>query len=255
MILCLLAALTLRQTPTGPYPELQLGYGPSTAKIAAEIQKEYSNVAPALWKLLDQKPDLTKPIKLSLIEGVGGDGFTVGGLGGLSQMFLTNYGSFPKRRYEMARRLCEAAWGLGGPGPNVDDPLWGDGLREFICIEACRRSGYFNEGTVDLRNRFKAGMKLDPKFVHSDLAKTSGIPEALRTAKGLFILEQLSVRYSKDFVIHYFRAKRRLIPEGKPYTTDDLTAVVSYTAGMDQFRWMKQHGISVSKDHTSVPIN
>lgn len=244
----ILSATVIFGQTAAVYPALVIDAPEALAPIAAQVQKEYSKVSPALWKVMDVKPDGSKSVKIKLIPGAIGltmkDGqWTLG----------AKYGGFPAKRYGLAEQLCEAT--VKASEINLEEPIWGSGLMKFLCIDACRRSGYRLEGLQDIRKRYKAALKYDAGFLHSNLASTTGISPVLREGKGIFLLEQLTVRYPPDFVIHYIRAKRRLIPAGAPYSADDLAAVVSYVAGMDQFIWFRRHSIKVSIDKTKVPIH
>lgn len=240
------ATIILGQAPPN-YPPLVIDAPPALASVASQVQKEYSKVSPALWKVMDRKPNSSKTITLKLVSGHSGLTFRNG-----TWSLGAKYGGFPTKRYGVAEQLCEAT--IKASEINLDEPVWGNGLMKFLCIDACRRSGYPLEGLQDIRAHYKAALKYDSKFLHSNLASTTGISPVLREGKGIFLLEQLTVRYPPDYVIHYIRAKRRLIPAGAPYSPDDLAAVVSYTAGSDQFNWFKRHSIDVKLARTKVPI-
>ncbi len=246
-MLSALVALTVGTLQLVSLPALELRAPKGCAKQEAVLKSEYSKLVPNLWKVLDQTPSSAKQVVVNLVAVSSGLIVKQG------QMTLgVAFGGFPTKRYGMDEQLCEAA--LLASGSDLGEPLWGPGLKKFVCIEAVRRSGYFNEAFEDTERRYKAALKFDPKFLHANLAATKGVPEAVREGKGIWLLQQLTVRYPTDFVIHYFRARRRLAPAGKPYTADDVAAVASNAAGSDQFAWMRQHGIDVKKQRSKIPV-
>lgn len=212
------------------------------------MQRQFEMVSPKLWRLLDRSPESGLTVSVKLIAGKSGLSVRNGVM-----TLGAHYGGFPAKSFGIEEQLAEAS--ILAAKIDLNEPLWGNGVFKFVCIEAARELNHVAEALAEVKRIYRPALKLDPKFLHADLSKPEGIPAVLRNGKGLWLVQQLNVRYLDDFMIHYFRAKRRLVPAGHKLTADDVAALASYVAGTSQFPWFNFHGIKVKPSRTKIPLH
>lgn len=231
MALVFLAAMVLAQS-SAKGEHFELDFPASIAREGELAAIEARKFEGALAQLLP-KGDAGFA-RIRLVPGSHGPGATLS--------IGAHYDGFPKKRYAFDQALAQLmlrGWNFDG-----NDPIWGDGLEWYVANQALRKTAYPDDAFYAVRDLASVAKRSDPRLDQIDLAKADGIDPAVRLGKGVWLLNQLQVRYPPSWLHIYLNFRKRATAEQRR-DPSQIALLASLAAGIDQSKWFQRHGLSV----------
>ncbi len=243
------------RTPESVWPENETARGGLKIRCS-DYMEPYANVIfdvyakeiPVMEAMLGVPPSEGMMTSLLLLP-TGGGGFSSGDTIGLGVF----WGGFPDELYGMIELIGHEgthSWVLP-----FAEPMWNEPIATYVGALVGVEMGFAEEGRACIERTIENGLKHDPDMTKFDIAYGEDVPNAVHWGKAFWLFEQLRAE-KPDFLKRYFQAKRSLMDPAKhdAYTPDDCIAVISAAMERDLFGWFAEHGLTVSPEKTTVPM-
>ncbi|MEO0478112.1 MAG: hypothetical protein AAF196_01400 [Planctomycetota bacterium] len=223
---------------------LTLEFHTGTEPFAEKIAEEYVLVRPHLVAITGVEP-APGMLKRLLILPTGGGGFSSGERIAIGAF----WGNYPDTRYPMVELIGHEAghsWVLPYP-----EPLWNEPIATWLGIQVGKRLE-MPRAQQTLERQMRLGRRHDPDFTNID-PLSEDAPRDLIWGKSYFVFEELERLHGPGALAKYFRAKRRLLTEGRDgYSMDDCVAVWSHAVEQDLFPWFRSLAFDVDASRSEL---